>query len=380
MQHISCGRIITATGDTLEHGTITVDDAGRIQEVKQNGSPANNVLDWSEFTVLPGLIDAHDHLSIDMGDEEAQSRESTVTHVLRSVRNARNILQAGITTLRDVGARGYIDIELRDAIARGEIEGPRLLVSGQFITRTGGHGWYFTEEADGPDEVRKAVRKQAKKGVDVIKIMATGGVGTPNSVPTSPGYGQAEIQAAVEEAHLMGLKIAAHIHGGPAARWAIDAGLDSLEHGVFLERSDLEAMVEKGTYLVVTWGVIDKASQSDNVPDYFRKKAGQAMKSYKSVLQQAIELGVNIAVGGDTYHADMVDELSALTAAGMAPMQALQAATRNGADLCGILDQTGTIEGGKWADLVAVEGNPLEDIQALGKVRGVMKEGKLVPL
>lgn len=375
---IACGKIITGSGDAIENGTIAVDAGGRIESIARGGASAGKVLDWSAYTVMPGLVDVHDHLSIDMGDEEAQARESTVTHVLRSARNARTLLHAGITTLREVGARGHIDLEIRDAVARGEIEGPRLLVSGQFLTRTGGHGWFFTEEADGPDEVRKAVRKQAKARVDLIKFMATGGIGTPNSVPTAPGYTKAEVEAIVDEAHACGLKVAAHLYGGPAARWAIDAGLDSVEHGAFLDRADLEAMRDQGTYLVVTWGVIDKASRSEDVPDYFRTKAEQAMRSYKRVLEQAIELGVNIAVGGDTYHARTTDELVALLDAGMTPMQALQAATRNGADLCGVLDRTGTIETGKWADLIAVEGDPLVDIHALERVRGVMKEGRVV--
>src|SRR5690606_36362483 len=138
------------------------------------------------------------------------------THVLRSVRNAKRILHAGITTVRDVGARNYIDVDLRDSIARGELEGPRLVVSGQFITRTGGHAWYFGDEVDGPDEVRRAVRKQAKHRVDLIKMMVTGGMGTPNSDPTTPGFSKSEIAAGIDEAHALGFKVAAHIHGGPA--------------------------------------------------------------------------------------------------------------------------------------------------------------------
>lgn len=381
MKYIKTARIITATGDIKENTVITVDDSGTISELStQLPETTDQIIDWSDYTILPGFIDCHDHLSIDMGDEEAQSKETITTHVIRSLRNAEAVLQAGITTLRDVGARGYIDVEIRDAIARGEVIGPRLFVSGQFITRTGGHAWYFGDEADGTEAIRRAVRKQIKNGVDLIKIMATGGMGTPNSVPSTPGYTKEEIAAAIEESHMHGYKVAAHIHGGPAARWAVESGLDTLEHGVFLTDDDLEAMVQHGTYLIVTWGIAEQGAKSDKVPDYFKRKATEAMGSYKTVLEGAVKRGVKIAIGGDTYHADVVDELTALVDAGMAPMHALQAATRNGAEVCGILDKAGTIEIGKWADLVAIEGDPLADISAVANVRGVMKQGQPVKM
>lgn len=378
MKYVVTNSVITAAGRELDRAVIAVDDRGKIVEILNAVPDEGQTVDWSSYVVIPGMIDAHDHLSIDLGDEEAQSKESTTTHVLRSVRNAKRILHAGITTLRDVGARGYIDVDLRDAIARGELDGPRLVVSGQFITRTGGHAWYFGDEVDGPDEVRKAVRKQAKHRVDLIKMMVTGGMGTPNSDPTSPGFSRDEIAAGIDEAHALGYKVAAHIHGGPAARWAVESGLDTLEHGIYCTEDDLRAMADHGTYLIVTYGLIDEALRAPHVPVFFKEKARTAQASYDRVLRSAVELGVKIAVGGDTYHADMPDELRALVKAGMSPLEAITAATRNGAEACGILTQTGTIETGKDADLVALGSDPRRDIGAVGDVRGVMKRGAVV--
>lgn len=378
MKYVSTKVAITADGQVVDGAVIAVDEGGKIAAIQKAVPAGGEHVDWSTYVVMPGMIDAHDHLSIDLGDEEAQSKESVTTHVIRSVRNARQILRAGITTVRDVGARGYIDVELRDAFARGELEGPRLLVSGQFITRTGGHAWYFADEADGPDEVLRAVRKQAKHNVDLIKLMITGGIGTPNSDPCQPGYSKAEIAAAVAEAHALGYKVAGHIHGGPAARWSIESGLDTLEHGIFLTDDDLRAMVDHGTYLVVTYGLIDLALSLPHVPSYYKAKARAAKASYDGVLRKAVEYGVRIAVGGDTYHADMPEELKALVKAGMSPLEALSAATRGGAEASGILDRTGTITVGKDADLVALAGDPRDDVGAVGAVRGVMKQGAVV--
>jgi imidazolonepropionase-like amidohydrolase len=252
------------------------------------------------------------------------------------------------------------------------------VVSGQFITRTGGHAWYFGDEADGVDAIRRAVRKQAKHGVDLIKVMATGGIGTKGSDPVAPGFTREEMIAAIDEAHALGYKVSAHIHGGPVARWAIDAGLDTLEHGIFLNDDDLRAMVDHGTYLVVTYGLIDAALALPHVPDFFKVKAAAAQASYDRVIARAVELGVKIAVGGDTYHADMPDELRGLVKGGMTPLDAIAAATRNGADAAGILNETGTIEVGKFADLVALDGDPLQDVGVVGRVKGVMKAGDIV--
>lgn len=378
MKYVTTKVAITADGREINNAVIAINADGRIADILTQ-APANaEVINWSSHVVIPGMIDAHDHLSIDLGDEEAQSKETTTTHVIRSIRNAKNILHAGITTVRDVGAHGYIDVELRDAIARGEIEGPRLLVSGQFLTRTGGHAWYFGDEVDGPDAVRWGVRKQDKHRVDLIKMMITGGMGSPNSDPCAAGFSKAEIAAGIEEAHALGYKVSGHIHGGPAALWSIESGLDTLEHGIFLTDDDLQAMADHGTYLIVTYGLIDEAIRAPQVPEFFKAKARSAQASYDRVIKKAVELGVRIAVGGDTYHAVIADELRALVKAGMSPLEALAAATRNGAEACGILDEAGTISVGKFADLVALGSDPREDIGAVGAVEGVIKQGTLV--
>lgn len=377
MIYVLTKKAILGTGEAIENAVIAVEN-GKIVEITSRVPDGASLLDWSEYVVTPGFIDAHEHLTIDMGDEEAQSKESLPFQTIKAIRNAKTILSAGITTLRDVGAKDFIDIELRDAIERGDILGPRLLVSGQFITSTGGHAWYFTDEVDGPTAVRKMVRKQVKNQVDLIKIMVSGGVGTPNSIPTVSGFSRDEIFAAVEEAHAHGKKISGHIHGGPGAAWAIEAGLDTLEHGVFLTSDDLALMEKHGTFLICTWRIMEASLESDQVPEFFKIKAHAARESYGKVLREAVERGIPIAIGGDTWHGDVAGELKALVAAGMTNHAALRAATQNGAEALGISEEAGTLEAGKYADLVALLDDPLEDVANVAKVAAVMKQGIVV--
>jgi imidazolonepropionase-like amidohydrolase len=191
-------------------------------------------------------------LGLDLGDEHAQALEHDFRNVLRGVRNARRVLSAGITTLRSVGEKKHLEAHLRDAISEGWIPGPRMVICGQFIMRTGGHCWYLGVEADGPDGLRQAVREQIKNGADFIKLMVTGGSSTPGSIPTQSDYTDEEIQAAIEEAHRLGRPVAAHIGGGSGAKAAIEAGIDSIEHGVYLTDEDLSKMADKGIVLCAT--------------------------------------------------------------------------------------------------------------------------------
>ncbi len=341
-----------------------------------DASATDVVVDWTDYMVLPGLIDCHDHLGIDLGDERAQSYDHDAVITLRAVRNARHLLRSGITTLRDVGESRHLDVYWKRAISEGVVEGPRLLIAGEFIMRTGGHGWYGGLEADGEVAVRKAVREQVKWQSDLVKIMITGGVSTEGSSPTMSDYTREEIAAAVDEAHRLGRRIAAHVHGGDGATWAIEAGVDSIEHGVFLTREQLQMMAEKGTFLVVTYGVMKYAAESPGVPAYYREKAAAACQAYMDTLRAARECGVPVAIGGDTYHGDPTAEVQALLGAGYTLKQALAAATLEGARLCGISDLVGSIEVGKMCDLVAFR---REDVFAgdLRQVRGVVKAGKV---
>ena len=243
--------------------------------------------------------------------------------------------------------------------------------------RTGGHCWYLGVEADGPDAVRRAIREQVKNGADFIKLMITGGNSTAGSVPTNSDYTDQEIQTAIEEAHRCGRPVAAHVHGGLGARIAIEAEVDSIEHGVYLSDDDLALMADRKTVLCVTYGVYLAASKLENVPEFMRDNCSQAADHYLTTLATAHKHGVRVVFGGDTYHADPLTEFKGLMKAGFSPKEAFQAGTINGAILLGLENSIGTIEPGKIADIVALRGNPLDQPEALGEVMLVMKGGEV---
>jgi len=273
---IKCGTLIDGSGARpvtggaiLVEGT-TIAAVGSADQIK--APPDAPVVDLSAYTVIPGMIDCHDHLQFDTGDEEAMSREPLGWLMMRAAKNARKLLRAGITTMRDVGAKGFGDVEIKRAIEAGLVPGPRLLVSGHFVVRTGGHAWYLGEQADGPDGVRAAVRRQVRGGADLVKFMITGGIATRGMDPVGATYGREEIWAAVDEAHREGKKAAAHGYGGPAVLHAVEAGLDSLEHAAMCSTAELEAMANKGTYLVCTYGVMEHVVATPGIPEFFRER------------------------------------------------------------------------------------------------------------
>lgn len=377
--YLRAAHLFDGNGGTLSDAAVLVEGdriaaVGRASDIAQpDGAPS---VDLDESTLLPGLIDCHDHLGIDLGDEEAQSHESAAWHTIRAVRNARRCLEAGITTMRDLGEKGHVDLEWRRAVAAGQMDGPQLLVAGEFITRTGGHGWYFGRQADGPDEVRRAVREQLRAGTDLVKVMVTGGAGTPGTTPRAPGYTREEITAAIEEAHAGGRKVAGHGYAGPAIRWAVEAGIDSIEHGAFLADDELRLLAEHGTYLVATYGVFAAGSSSNAVPPFMATRLKEVLGQYHQTLARARALGVRIATGGDTHHADPALEAQGLQAAGFAPAEALAALTSRAADLCGLTDR-GVLGAGRRADVVAVEGDPLTDLSSIRQVRLVVQAGRI---
>jgi len=349
-----------------------------IHDANNYDPPAGaKIRDWSNYTIIPGLMDCHEHLGLDLGDEHAQALEHDFKNVLRGVRNARKVLSAGITTLRSVGEKKHLEAHLRDAIAEGWIPGPRMIICGQFIMRTGGHCWYLGVEADGPDALRQAVREQVKNGADFIKLMITGGSSTPGSVPTQSDYTDVEIHAAIEEAHRLNRPVAAHIGGGQGAKAAIEAGIDSIEHGVYLTDEELSQMAERAIVLCATYGPYMAASKLENVPQFMKDNCARAAEHYLGTLAKAHEHEVKVVFGGDTYHADPGTEYKALIQAGFSPMEALDAGTVNAAIFLGYEDRLGTIEKGKIADLVALGGNPLENPDSLREVKAVMKEAKV---
>lgn len=375
MDVFRCGWALDASG-TMQTDWKLVTEGGRIRAFEPWSPVAGSHIDWSRFVVVPGFIDCHDHLGIDMGDEEAQSKEDAETTTIKAVANARRILSAGVTTLRDVGEKGHHDLVWRRAIRAGQMLGPSLHISGQFVTRTGGHAWYDGYQADGPDEVRKAVRTQVRAGVDWVKGMITGGISTAGLSPTNAEYSREEIRALVDEAHRRGRKVAVHAHGGEAVDWALEAGVDTIEHGVFITDRQLETAARQGTYLVVTYEIIHQAATSPDVPDHYREKSVRAIRQYLDTLAKAKAYHVPVAVGGDSWHGDPCGEAKALVAAQFSPAEALAALTVNGARLLGLEDEIGSLAVGRAADFVALDGDPTRDVEAVRRVASVVKGGE----
>jgi len=356
------------------------------------------VVDLSQSTVLPGLIDCHDHIMGTPGDggDTQMLQESDADQVLHGVKHARITLDAGFTTIRNVGSGSFGDISLKRAIARGDIVGPRIYGAGPGIGIAGGHADIngfradlplrgYAQIVDGVDDVLKAIRRQVKFGADLIKITASGGVLSAGDSVHHEQYSEEELRAAVEEATRLGRRVAAHAHAAKAIVTASRAGVASIEHGSFVDDEGIKMMKEKGTYMVPTLYTLDfiiNEGKQNGVPQYAIDKAIEVSKVQRGNLKKAYQAGVKFAYGTDAAvfphgrnakdFAILVDQL------GVPPMEAIQMATKAAADLIGISDQAGTIEKGKWADLIAVSGDPLANIRLLEDVKFVMKGGVIV--
>jgi imidazolonepropionase-like amidohydrolase len=359
------------------------------------------VIDLGDATILPGFIDAHTHITDESSDDWAVDtisglRRTIAESTLRAAEFARRTLMAGFTTVRDVGSGDYIDVGLRNAIAGGTAVGPRMLVAVHALGARGGHcdnnGFpyeRFRPEpgiangiASGPDQFRDAVRFQIKYGADVIKVCATGGVLSLGDDVGAPQLTQPEMDALVEEAHRLGRKTAAHAHGAEGAKVAIRAGIDSIEHGSFLDDEAVRMMKERGTYLVPTLMAGEYAGgrkATRKYPPEIAAKALQALDGRSSAFKRAAGAGVRIAFGTDSGvspHGRNAEEFALLVEHGLSPAAALRTSA-TAAALLGVDRVTGTIEAGKEADIVAVPGNVLTNIAATEKVRFVMKGGKI---
>lgn len=385
------------TGAIEEPGLVTVDG----DRIAGGGAGEGEVLDLGDVTLLPGLMDMEVNLLMGGRGETAvlsPVQDDPPLRMLRAVGNARRTLRSGFTTVRNLGlfvkTGGYLlDVALAKAIDAGWIDGPRIVPAGHAITPTGGHldPTMFAafapgimplslEEgiANGVDEVRKAVRYQIKHGAQLIKVCASGGVMSHTGTAGAQHYSDEELRAIVDEAHRRGLKVAAHTHGADAVRAAVEAGIDCIEHGFLLDDETIELMAARGTYLVPTTYLIDGMDLSRAAPE-LRAKAAEIFPQAKSVVAKAVKAGVRIAVGTDAPaipHGRGAQELIALVDRGMTPLEVLRAATVNAADLIGT-DDRGRIAEGLLADLVAVPGNPLEDISVMADVSFVMKGGKI---
>jgi imidazolonepropionase-like amidohydrolase len=361
------------------------------------------VVDLGDATLLPGFIDAHTHLTMMYREDYTKAMLDSLQKPIPEMAldasvNARVTLLAGFTTVRDVGSSNYLDAGLRNAINRGVVPGPRMLVAVHAIGATGGHcdETGFREGAvgketgpedgvvNGADEARRAVRLAHKYGATVIKTCATGGVLSLADAVDTPQLTQAELDALVDEAHALRLKTAAHAHGAEGAKRAIRAGIDSIEHGSFLDDEDLNLMKQKGTYYVPTLmavqGLTEQIQKGVAIPPAIRPKAEAAIAAIHQTFQRAIAKGVKIGLGTDAAvypHGRNAEEFHQMVDLGMKPIAALKAGTSADADLLGLADKIGTLESGKLADVVAVPGNPVENIRLTERVFFVMKEGQI---
>ena len=384
--------IIDGKGDGLARGYVVV-AGNRIEKVGKGPGPGrkkgDEVIDLDGRALLPGMIDCHVHLCLDGSPDPMQSlqRDSDSMVTLKAARNAHLTLLGGVTTVRDLGAKNCVTLPLRQAIDSGVVTGPRILSSGQCICMTGGHGWPLGREADGEDGVRQAVREQIKFGVDVIKLMATGGVMTPGVDPGAVQFTFEELKAGVEEAHKAGRRTASHAQGNQGIKNALRAGIDSIEHGVFIDDEAIALFLDRKAVLVPTISApfhISAKGAKAGIPSSVVEKTNRVKQSHIESGKRAFRAGVTIGMGTDAgtpfnNHGENLKELELLVGLGLSNMQAIVAATGKASEILGLGDQIGTIEAGKLADLVVVEGSPLKDITVLQrreKIVAVMKDGQ----
>jgi imidazolonepropionase-like amidohydrolase len=372
---------IVVVGDSIE----SIAPSASVAE-----QPGDTVVDLGRMTVLPGLIDVHTHVTMNTDFDPYRELTSTdAKEAINGVVNARTTLLAGFTSVRNVGAGGYTDVDLRDAINAGQVPGPHMLVSGPALGITGGHcdnnllpiSYHSVGDgvADGIAAVQQKVRQNIKYGADLIKICATGGVLSKGDDPQASQYTLEEMKAIVADAHRLGRKVAAHAHGAQGILWASEAGVDSIEHGSYINDEAIAEMKKNGTYLVPTLYLEDWMLEKGSLPAFYHQKMVDVSAVAKSNIKRAMQAGVKIALGTDAavyphgLNAHEVDVY--VSQIGMTPLAALQTATINAADLMGWSAKTGTLEPGKWADMIAVEKNPIDDVRVLQDVKFVMKGG-----
>lgn len=399
---IKAGKLINTENGSVERDRIVIVQDGVFSSIggKETDIPKNcRIIDLSDKTVLPGLIDCHTHLTDETSiDPIIELQKTAAQKAFESIPYARRTVEAGFTTVRDVGTyRALVDLALRDAIARGDVVGPRVFAAGCYVTITGGGGALtgFAPDikipfdlqfgkADGPWQVRERVRELAHRGVDCIKIIATGAVLTHGSNPGAQEFTLEEMQAAVEEAKKFGLKVAAHAHGTQGIKDAIKAGVASIEHGTRIDDECIALMKEKGTYLVADVyddEFIQGEGKKRGMPKDFLEHDANLGQIQRDNFAKAVKAGVKIAFGTDAGvfpHGQNAKQFAWQVRYGQTPMEAIQSATIWAADLLGKRSELGSVAPGKKADLIAVSGDPLADVSVLEKVQFVMKDGKVV--
>lgn len=397
---VRAARMLDGKGDAVvAPGQLVVDGNKLVAVGNKAAAPAGaEVIELGDVTLLPGLMDAHTHLSGEASDDWNRDeldgfKKEIAQRAIEATVYARRTLMAGFTMVRDLGSDHFIDVGLRNAIDAGKIPGPRMLVAGNAIGARGGHcddgaGYrqgllkesdFTMGVADGPDQIRSAVRYTIMHGASVVKTCASGGVLSLTDNVDSPQLTQAELDALVDEAHALGRKAAAHAHGAEAAKRALRAGIDSIEHGTFLDDEALDLMKKKGAWLTYTPTMcLDERMQRNGAPPLVVAKAAAAKAREDAMFKRALQKGVNLAFGSDAAvcpHGTQLKQFAKMVSLGMKPLAAIRAATAGDAKLFGVADKLGSLESGKLADVIAVAGDPSRDIHAMERVVFVMKDG-----
>ena len=406
---LKAARFFDGKSDALVQNAVVIVQGDKIIDAGSNLPVPSDaqVIDLGDATLSPGFMDAHTHLTADFSgnynERRLQELDLNVSEqAIRATAFARATVEAGFTTVRDLGSRfvgshEFVDVALRNSINKGVIAGPRMLVATKGIGATGGHfdptngfrDFLFRRESDftdgianGPDEIRKAVRFEVKNGADVIKAAVSGGVLSLGDEVDTPQLTPAEMTALVDESHRLRKKVAVHCHGDQAAREAIEAGVDSIEHGSFMKPETLTMMKKKGTFLTPTLMASEWImGKLDNYPPALQAKAKAAYSARSEMFRNAVKMGIKISFGTDAAvfpHGQNAKEFKLMVDLSMKPIDALKSATANDAELLGIAQKVGTLEKGKLADIIAMPGDPTSDITATERVTFVMKEGKII--
>jgi imidazolonepropionase-like amidohydrolase len=380
---VRCGRLFDGTGADPTRDAVVLIDDGRVSAAGPAATTpipgGAEVVDLRDRFVMPGLVDAHSHISIvpGLGDQIGQLRQAPVPQALRATANIRRDLLAGTTTMRVMAEENFLDLDVRDAIDAGVIPGPRLLCATRGITASNGHGRAFSA-FDGVDEVRRGVRENFQRGADHVKIFATGGVSSAGTTLKASVYTREEIRAAVEEAERVGKYAAAHAHGGEGLRLSVEEGVSTIEHGALATDDDIALMKERNVWLICTFSIFMHPTgieQGDGRRPAIMEKVRWARRVVAENFPRHLASGIRFAAGTDSMHGLMAFELETLVRFGVSTKDALLAGTRWGAEACRVGDEIGSLVPGKRADLIAIDGDPLKEIEAMRRVRLVVKDG-----
>ncbi len=380
------GNILDVKEEKIFKGSILAED-GLIRAVGEDlkAPEGAEVIDLGGAFVSPGLFNCHTHILMS-GEAGGESQGGDVEKVVRALDNCRKLVSTGVTFIRDVGGSKYYDIQLRDAQKKGMIVAPEMQVSGKNICMTGGHGWQDGREADGPDDARKAAREQLRAGADWIKLMGTGGVMTKGVEPGSPQLTEEEMRAAIEEAHKRGARTATHAQGTVGIKNALRAGIDSIEHGFYLDQWCIDFMKENGVFFVPTLSAmywIKVNGVAAGIPDWAVKKVEGAFEAHKDSFLRAYKAGVRMCLGTDAgtpfnFHDKTAYEMVLMVEDGMSPWDAVKSGTVNAAELCNVSATHGTIEPGKVCNLTVYAADPIADISSVMNVCMTVIGGKTV--